>query len=138
MPLRSSIHVAESERLGQIKLISGKIIEERRKHVRMTQGQLAAKVGIGVRWLREIESGNPKSTIENHFRCAFALGMGSSHLVLPVIFMEKGMKFPLELLLDDPAGVERRCIECIGDYYMEVVARQFKPANESGHPTATS
>ncbi|BAI99050.1 hypothetical protein Sj15T_10500 [Sphingobium sp. TA15] len=134
MPLRSTTQVTEPERLGQIKLLSGKIIEERRKHVRMTQSQLAAKVGIGVRWLREIESGNPKSTIENHFRCAFALGMAASHLIFPLIFMENDMKFPLQLFLDDPDGVEKRCIQCIGDYYMESIARQFRPNAEPGDP----
>ena len=134
MPLRSISHVQDPERLNQIKLMSGKIIEERRKHVRMTQSQLATRVGIGVRWLREIESGNPKSAIENHFRCAFALGLAASHLVLPLIFMENGMKFPLELLLDDPAGLEKRCIQCIGDYYMEAISRQFRPVGEPGGP----
>ena len=29
----------------------------------MTQGRLATEVGIAVRWLREIEGGNPKSSI---------------------------------------------------------------------------
>lgn len=132
MPLRGNAHSPDSERLGQIKLLSGKIIEERRKHVRMTQGQLAGKVGIGVRWLREIEAGNPKSTMENHLRCAFALGLAASHLLIPLIYMENGMKFPLELLLDDPTGLEKRCIACIGDFYIESITRQLRPVAPAG------
>jgi len=127
MPLRSKALVHDTERLGQIKLLSGKIIEERRKHVRMTQAQLAAKIGIGVRWLREIEAGNPKSTMENHLRCAFALGLAASHLFIPLVFMENGMKFPLELLLEDPAGLEKRCIASIGDFYIESITRKLRP-----------
>jgi transcriptional regulator with XRE-family HTH domain len=115
------------ERLDKIKLLSGRIIEERRRHVRVTQAQLAQRAGIGVRWLREIEGGNPKSTIENHLRCAFALGLGASHLLIPLMFMENDMKFPIQLMLDDPAGLERRCIEVIGDYYVEAVTRQLRP-----------
>lgn len=131
MPLKRSVPAADPERLSQIKLLSGKIIEERRRHVRMTQSQLAAKVGIGVRWLREIESGNPKSTIENHLRCAFALGLAASHLMIPLMFMEHDMKFPLELLLDDTSDFDKRCIECIGDFYVESVARRLRPAAAS-------
>jgi transcriptional regulator with XRE-family HTH domain len=127
MRLRNTVLLPDPERLGQIKHLSGRIIEERRKHMRMTQGKLASKVGIGVRWLREIEAGNPKSTIENHLRCAFALGLGASHLFVPLVFMENQMKFPLALLLDDPTDLDRRCIECIGDFYVESVTRQLRP-----------
>ena len=136
MPLKRSVPAPDPERLGQIKLLSGKVIEERRRHVRMTQGQLAAKVGIGVRWLREIESGNPKSTIENHFRCAFALGLGASHLMIPLMFMEHDMKFPLELLLDDPSDLDKRCIECIGDFYVESIARRLRPVTAGNQSNA--
>jgi transcriptional regulator with XRE-family HTH domain len=128
MPQQSKRPAYEPERLGQIKLLSGKIIEERRRHRRMTQGQLAGKVGIGVRWLREIEAGNPKSTVENHFRCAFALGLSASHLLIPLMYMENDMKFPLELLLDDPSALDRRCIESIGDFYLESLTQRLRPA----------
>ncbi|MDO6415431.1 helix-turn-helix domain-containing protein [Sphingomonas sp. BIUV-7] len=128
--------VAESyrpEKIEQLKSVSGRMIEERRKRARMTQSQLAGRVGIGVRWLREIESGNPKSAIENHLRCAFALGLNASHLFIPLMFMENGMKFPLHLLLDDPSDLNRRCVEFIGNYYVEAVTRQLRPT--SGDPS---
>ena len=118
---------SQSDKIEHIKSVSGRMIEERRKRARMTQSQLAGRVGIGVRWLREIESGNPKSAIENHLRCAFALGLEASHLFIPLIFMENGVKFPLQLLLDDPSDLNQRCVDLIGDYYVEAVARQLRP-----------
>ncbi|MAM37414.1 MAG: hypothetical protein CL949_02655, partial [Erythrobacter sp.] len=45
--------------LAEVKVISGRRIEERRKFQRMTQKELAALVGMGVRWLREVEAGSP-------------------------------------------------------------------------------
>ncbi|MGD9714243.1 MAG: transcriptional regulator [Thermomicrobiales bacterium] len=138
MPLRTAIFPSGPERLGDLKTLSGRIIEERRKRMRMTQGQLAGKVGIGVRWLREIEAGNPKSTIENHLRCAFALGLGASHLFIPLMFMENDMKFPIELLLDDPSDLEKRCIESIGDFYIESFSRLFRPVRLPSDPQITT
>lgn len=61
--------------LAEVKTISGRRIEERRRREHISQKALAANVGIGVRWLREIESGNPKSRFDDHFRCAHALGL---------------------------------------------------------------
>lgn len=118
------------ERLEQVRAISGKLIEERRKQARMTQNQLAQEVGIGVRWLREIEAGNPSSTIDNHLRCAFALGLGASHLFVPLLFMEHSVKFPLALLLSDPGDFDRYCITSIGDYYIASLQRQLRPTDE--------
>jgi len=112
----------DPDQLDTIKVLSGRVIEERRKRLRMTQGQLASKVGVGVRWLREIESGNPRSTMENHLRCAFALGMSASHFFIPVLFSEHDIKFPLDILVEDPAAIKQRCLECIGDYCVETVA----------------
>lgn len=134
MPQDSIGQMVGPERLNQIKLLSGRIIEERRRHARVTQNELAERAGIGVRWLREIEGGNPRSTIENHFKCAFALGLGASHLLIPLMFMENDMKFPLNLLLDDPSDLDRRCIETIGDFYVEAVARQLRPATTNRSP----
>jgi transcriptional regulator with XRE-family HTH domain len=91
----------------------------------MTQRQLACRVGIGVRWLREIEAGNPKSTMENHMRCASALGMSASHFFIPVLFSEHDLKFPLDILVQDPAALNTRCLECLGDYCVEVIAIQL-------------
>ncbi|MEA3388567.1 MAG: hypothetical protein U9R64_04705 [Pseudomonadota bacterium] len=64
--------------LAEVKVISGRRIEERRKFQRMTQKELAALVGMGVRWLREVEAGSPKSRIDDHMRCAHGLGLTAS------------------------------------------------------------
>ncbi|PZR61894.1 MAG: hypothetical protein DI537_52350 [Stutzerimonas stutzeri] len=66
--------------------------------------------------------------MENHLRCAFALGLSASHLLIPLMYMENDMKFPLELLLDDPSDLDRHCIECIGDFFVASVARRLRPA----------
>lgn len=65
MSLQSTSSIGDATVLAQIKVISGKCIEERRRKERKTQEQLASDVGIGVRWLREIESAirNPQSRI---------------------------------------------------------------------------
>ncbi|AOR80899.1 transcriptional regulator [Novosphingobium resinovorum] len=127
MPALSKVVAPVPERLEQVRQVSGRLIEERRKHSHITQRQLSISTGIGVRWLREIEAGNPCSTFDNHLRCAFALGLGASHLFVPLLFMEHEVKFPLALLLDDPGDLDEHCIASIGDYYVASVARQLRP-----------
>jgi len=119
------------ELLDQIKLLSGKTIEERRRVARTTQQQLARRTGIGVRWIREIEAGNPRSTIDNHIKCATALGLPTSYLLVPVLFMENDMNFPIGFLVDHISGVQDRAVKCIGDYYLETLARQIRPDTDT-------
>lgn len=114
-----------SEPIDAIKLIMGRIVEERRKRLRMTQSRLASKVGISVRWLREIESGNPRSVLENHIRCWLALGMPASHIFVPVMFMENNMRIPLEFLFDDPSSLRESCIRSIGEYCVGSLVKNF-------------
>ncbi|WP_404478372.1 transcriptional regulator [Novosphingobium sp. BL-52-GroH] len=122
MLTRTNAGRTDPAQLDEIKTLSGRLIEERRKRLRMTQGQLALKVGVGVRWLREIEAGNPKSTMENHMRCAFALGMSASNLFVPALFSENNIAIPFDMLVEDPAGIKSRCLECIADYCMEALS----------------
>lgn len=127
MPHQSNTGPRDSELLEQIKLLSGKAIEERRRHARTTQEQLARRTGIGVRWIREIEAGNPRSSIDHHIKCATALGLPISYLLIPLLFMEKEMNFPVAFLVDNFAGLQERAIQSIGDYYIETLARQVRP-----------
>ena len=115
-----------AEPIDAIKLVLGRAVEERRKRLRMTQSRLASKVGISVRWLREIESGNPKSILENHLRCWFALDMPASHIFVSVLFLESNMRVPLELLLDDPVSLRLKCRQLIGDYCVGSLAQRFE------------
>lgn len=120
-----------------IKEISGKRIEERRRRNRITQTALAHAVGIGVRWLREIEAGNPKSKLDDHFRCAHRLGLSTTHILIPLLFTEHHMSIPRELLLDeDLSEVERRCIALIAEHNMSAIARQASLLGDPEAPKA--
>lgn len=136
MALQSTHCTNDEDILGQIKLISGRCIEERRKLVRLTQEQLATDAGIGVRWLREIEGGNPKPAIEDHLRCAARLGMPTGYFFLPMMFMEHRRIFPRDLLLGDINQLQAQCIEfIIQDYYLGTITRKTRPC-ASSHGTA--
>lgn len=100
--------------LAQIKHLSGRCIEERRRRGRITQEKLASDVGITVRWLREIESGNPKPTIDDHLRCATSVGLTAGYMFIPLMFMEHRMHFPRDMLIGNLAELEACCIEAIG------------------------
>ena len=89
----------------------------------MTQDKLAAKAGIGVRWLREIESGNPKSRIDDHLKCAHALGLSGAHLLIPMMFLEHRMPFPRQIFDDDMYELEARCIEFIASFNLSQILR---------------
>lgn len=127
MSLQSTVFQLDTPILALIKEISGKRIEERRKRDRITQEQLARDVGMGVRWLREIESGNPKSKLDDHFRCAHRLGLSTGHILIPLLFLEHRMSFPRQLLGDDLSELERRCIDMIAEHNLSTLARQLRP-----------
>ncbi|AYO77276.1 MULTISPECIES: helix-turn-helix domain-containing protein [Sphingobium] len=117
--------------LAEVKTISGRRIEERRRREHISQKALAANVGIGVRWLREIESGNPKSRFDDHFRCAHALGLSAAHLLIPMLFLEHHMHFPRQLLQDDMNEIEERCIEFIAGFSLRpFLRRSSRPGHE--------
>lgn len=115
----------EEDILDEIKLISGKCIEGRRRMERITQAQLAADAGIGVRWLREIESGSPKPSIEDHLRCASRLGLPAGYFFLPMMFLQHHRPFPADLLHGDMNRLQEYCIEfIIKDYYLGAIMRK--------------
>jgi transcriptional regulator with XRE-family HTH domain len=122
----------EGSVLEKIKIASGWCIEERRKRAKITQDRLAKDVGVTVRWLREIEAGNPKASIEDHLRCASALGLTAGYLLILVMFMEREMTFPRELLLDDLTQIEDRCVACIAEFSVASLARRLR------FPTSTT
>ncbi|QNG48548.1 helix-turn-helix domain-containing protein [Sphingobium yanoikuyae] len=118
--------------LAEVKTISGRRIEERRKRHRITQKQLAADVGIGVRWLREIEAGNPKSRVDDHIACAHALGLSSAHLIIPMLFLEHNMHFPRHFFLDDMHQLEALCIDFISNLSLRTF---LQPADSKKGPS---
>lgn len=123
MSSQSSASLERASILAEVKLISGRRIEERRRLRRMTQDKLAAKAGIGVRWLREIESGNPKSRIDDHLKCAHALGLSAAHLLIPMMFLEHRMPFPRQIFDEDMHELEARCIEFIASFNLNHILR---------------
>ena len=104
--------------LAEVKVISGRRIEERRKFQRMTQKELAALVGMGMRWLREVEAGSPKSRIDDHMRCAHGLGLTASHLLFPMLFLEHHMHFPRQIFHGDMRALEKGCVEFIASFHL--------------------
>jgi|SRR5579859_1945983 len=114
--------------MAEIKAISGWCIEARRKRDGITQEKLASAVGIAVRWLREIEGGNPKSSIEDHLRCACGLGLSPGYLMIPMLFLGRQIRFPRELLLDHLDEMEQRCIDSVANFSLDDLARRLRPA----------
>jgi transcriptional regulator with XRE-family HTH domain len=87
--------------LAEVKRISGHRIEARRRSQRKSQRRLADEVGIGVRWLREIEAGSPKSRIDDHLKCAHGLGLSAAFLLVPMLFLEHRLNLPRQFLQED-------------------------------------
>ena len=61
----------------------GAIIRDRRRKMRLDQGALAKRVGVGRQWIVDIEKGKPRAGIELVLRTLTALG-------LSVTLSEKG------------------------------------------------
>ena len=125
MPLHSLHYSEDAPIFSLIKEISGKRLEERRRRNRITQKQLAQAVGRSVRWLREIEGGNPKSKLDDHFLCAHRLGLSTSHILIALLFVEHQMTIPKELLLDeDLSELEWGCIALISEHHDSAIIRR--------------
>jgi HTH-type transcriptional regulator/antitoxin HipB len=62
----------------------GAIIRDRRRKLRLDQGALAKRVGVGRQWIVDIEKGKPRAGIELVLRTLTALG-------LSVTLSEKGV-----------------------------------------------
>jgi transcriptional regulator with XRE-family HTH domain len=112
--------------LSYLKEISGRRIEQARRRAQITQEQLAQASRMGVRWLREIESGNPASRLDDHLLCAHQLHLSTGHILLPILFFSHNMVFPYQLALGDLLEIERRCIDLIVNRCIRQVAEQLR------------
>lgn len=126
MSLLSGQSAAESP-LSEVKEQSGRRIEEARKREGITQRQLAKDLGMGVRWLREIESGNPRARLDDHLRCAYQLGMSTGHILIPLLFAGQKMTFPRQLAFGDLRELERLCVEIIAQRNLEQLTQALTP-----------
>lgn len=127
MSLKEAASVADTPLLSYVKEQSGRRIEKARKREGITQCQLAENLGMGVRWLREIESGNPRSRLDDHLRCTYQLGLSAGHIVLPLLYMGQDRALPESLVGGDLTEVERRCIEVIAEENIRRRAPQMAP-----------
>ncbi|MDF0490258.1 helix-turn-helix domain-containing protein [Sphingomonas sp. H39-1-10] len=119
--------VAESPLL-YVKVQSGRQIEEARKKRRLTQRDLARELGMGVRWLREIEAGNPRSRLDDHLVCAYRLELSTGHILIPLLFAGQKMCFPRQLAMGDLSDLERLCIEMIAQRNLAHLTQALTPA----------
>jgi Predicted transcriptional regulator len=115
--------------LRQLKEISGRRIEGERRRRFLTQQQFASRLGISVRWLREVESGNPVVKMDDHLLCAAALGLAPSYIFLPLLYGAHGRRFPIDISYFDLTDVEYRC--------MQLIDRRTKQAASLPRPHAT-
>jgi transcriptional regulator with XRE-family HTH domain len=125
-----SLEVAASVAEGPLSLIkeqSGRRIEEARKREGLTQRELARDLGMGVRWLREIESGNPKARLDDHLHCAYRLDLSTGHILIPLLFYSQKMAFPMHLAMGDLREFERLCIEVVSQKHLDQMTCALTP-----------
>src|SRR3546814_12802961 len=104
-------------------------MEEARKKRRLTQRDLARELGMGVRWLREIEGGNPRSRLDDHLVCAYRLGLSTGHILIPLLFAGQKMCFPHQLATGDLSDLERMCIELIAQRNLDHLTQEIGRAS---------
>lgn len=131
MSLEDAASVAEGP-LSHIKEQSGRRIEEARKREGLTQRELARELGMGVRWLREIESGNPKARLDDHLRCAYKLDLSTGHILIPLMFFSQKMAFPMQLAIGDLRELERLCIEVVAQKHLDQLTNALTPRWSQG------
>lgn len=113
--------------LAFVKELSGRRIEIGRRRAHITQESLARRLRMGVRWLREIEGGNPASRLDDHILCAHALDLSIGHIVLPLLFFGHDMAFPHQLAHGDLVALERQCIDLIAERNIRELTEQLTP-----------
>jgi transcriptional regulator with XRE-family HTH domain len=126
MSLIDAASVADDP-FSRVKEVSGRRIEEARKRAGITQPQLAGELGMGVRWLREIESGNPKARLDDHLRCAYVLGLATGHILIPLLFRGQQMSYPMHLVFGDLHDLERLCVEMIAERNIKYLTAELTP-----------
>lgn len=134
MPLRALFRIGNETRLAEIKQISGWCLEQRRGQLHIKQEVVASDAGLTSRWVREIEAGNPKAKLDDHFKCAAALDLSAGYMMIPMLFMERNAEFPRELLLPRLAALEERCVGAISDEIVGGLRQRLSPGRlETGY-----
>lgn len=128
--------MAQIERLAEadltglrlVKKISGERIREERRRRHIKQWQLADEMGVSLRWLREIEAGNPGTRLDDHLNGTIRLGLSAGHIVLPILFMAQRMPVPQALLYADLRALERACVDLVADAAIKSLMAELKPS----------
>jgi len=127
MPSNNAACVSQTLLISYVKEQSGRRIEQARKREGITQRQLAQDLGMGIRWLREIESGNPGARLEDHLRCASQLRLSLGHILIPLLFHGQNMDFPYQLAAGDLGELERLCIDLIAERNIQQLTSKLTP-----------
>ncbi|MDE8654451.1 transcriptional regulator [Novosphingobium album (ex Liu et al. 2023)] len=114
MTSQSNTPVDHAAVIAELKKIVGRRIEDQRLLQRMTQAKLAAKVGIGVRWLREIEMGGTRARLDDYLRCAHGVGLSSGQVFIPLLLLEHEKPIPSMFFIDHMHEIEGELIERFG------------------------
>jgi len=126
---------SDGDILNSIKLISGRLIERRRRRDHISQRELAMKIGRSDRWVREIEGGLPASALDDHIRCARALQMTTIHLFLPLIALEHEMDVPKELLMqDDLWDLQCEMLDAVARHQESAILRYSTRRSQTAMP----
>lgn len=97
-----------------LKTVSGRRIEDERRRQRLTQRQIAQRTELSVRWLREVEAGNPVVKLDDHLRCANALHIAPTYIFIPLLYQSYDRPCPINVAKADLSDIERRCLALIG------------------------
>lgn len=124
--------------LTAVKLQSGRQIEVARKREGITQRELARDLGMGVRWLREIEGGNPRSKLDDHLLCAYRLGLSTGHILIPLLFAGQRMAFPKQLAMGDLRDLERLCVEVVAERNLSQLKAALTPLWQNAGPASVA
>jgi len=119
--------VVDLSPLKLIKKIAGERIRQERRHRHITQPELAQEMGYSTRWLREMEAGAPSTRLDDHLSATLRLGRSVGHIVLPLLFMGHGIRFPQHLIYDDLGALERKCIELIAGSAVNSLREDLSP-----------
>lgn len=132
MPHEGVASGTDASALAEIKQMSGRRIEDGRRREGLTQSALAKRVGLGVSWIREIESGNPRTRIDDHLRCSAALKISPSYIFIPLLFMAHGLQFAPQLLAGNLFELERHWLQFIIDHNIADMRRILTHDPDSG------
>lgn len=132
MPQECMASGPDASSLAEIKQMSGRRIEDERRRQGLTQPKLAKRAGLSVSWIREIESGNPSTKIDDHLRCSAALGMPPSGILLPLLFRAHGLPFLPQFLAGNLHELERHWLEFIINHNIADMRRMLLPRDQSG------